>query len=116
MDFTRKSKSDAQPVDQPDNLNCLVSGADCRLVAFESISEAMRLWIKGRNSTVACLLGDTYKGQADKYVGGALHIPACTSRLSSLPFSRGWHHRPNDLHGGYYTVNVNTFFFSLPFV
>ena len=52
----------------------LVSGADCRMMAFETVSEATRLWIKGREFTVARLLGDRYKDQAPKYSGGALAI------------------------------------------
>jgi phosphatidylserine decarboxylase len=43
-------------------------------MTFETVSEATRLWIKGQDFTVARLLGDTYKEQAEKYNGGALAI------------------------------------------
>ena len=52
----------------------LVSAADCRLMTFGTVSEATRLWIKGREFTVSRLLGDTYKGQAEKYNDGALAV------------------------------------------
>jgi hypothetical protein len=41
-------------------------------MTFETVSEATRLWIKGREFLVARLLGDSYKGQAERYNGGAL--------------------------------------------
>jgi phosphatidylserine decarboxylase len=41
---------------------------------FRLVSEATRLWIKGWNFSVARLLGDAYKGKAEKYNGGALAI------------------------------------------
>ncbi|KAI9511934.1 phosphatidylserine decarboxylase-domain-containing protein [Russula earlei] len=105
--FYRKLKPDARPVETPDDPNRLVSGADCRLMAFETISEATRLWIKGREFTVARLLGDGYKDQAERYVGGALVI----FRLAPQDYHR--FHSPVDgtigpitsIAGEYYTVN-----------
>ncbi|KAI9439535.1 hypothetical protein H4582DRAFT_2097737 [Lactarius indigo] len=46
----------------------------CQLTAFETISEATRLWIKGREFTIARLLRDAYKDQVERYAGGALVI------------------------------------------
>ena len=43
-------------------------------MAFESVNEATCLWIKGREFTIARLLGDAYKGQAERYAGGAVAI------------------------------------------
>jgi phosphatidylserine decarboxylase len=43
-------------------------------MVFESVNEATRLWIKGREFTVTRLLGDPYKGQAERYHGGAVAI------------------------------------------
>lgn len=107
--FYRKLKPDARPVEEPDNSDRLVSAADCRMMAFETVSEATRLWIKGREFTVARLLGDTYKDQVDKYVGGALAI----FRLAPQDYHR--FHSPvdgtvgpmTDISGEYYTVNVS---------
>ena len=77
-------------------------------MTFETVSEATRLWIKGRDFSVARLLGDTYKGQAEKYNGGALAI----FRLAPQDYHR--FHSPVDgkigpmtyISGEYYTVNV----------
>ncbi len=84
-------------------------------MAFESISEATRLWIKGRDFTVSRLLGDAYKGEADKYVGGAL----CIFRLAPQDYHRfpspvdGTIGSMTYISGEYYTVNVYTFSFFL---
>ncbi|MES1911521.1 MAG: hypothetical protein MHM6MM_003938 [Cercozoa sp. M6MM] len=37
----------------------LVSPADCRLTVFDSISDARRLWIKGRRFSLSSMLGDS---------------------------------------------------------
>ncbi|KAJ7899839.1 phosphatidylserine decarboxylase-domain-containing protein [Mycena leptocephala] len=105
--FYRKLKPSARPTEQPDNPYRLVSAADCRFMAFESVSEATRLWIKGREFTVARLLGDAYKHEADRYTGGALAI----FRLAPQDYHR--FHVPVDgtignmtyIAGEYYTVN-----------
>lgn len=93
----------------PDDPNRLVSGADCRLMAFETISEATKLWIKGREFTIARLLGDAYKDQVERFAGGALVI----FRLAPQDYHR--FHSPVDgtvgpmtyIAGEYYTVNVS---------
>ena len=109
--FYRKLKPDARPVEDPDDPYRLVSGADCRLMVFETVSEATRLWIKGRDFSVGRLLGDTYRAEADKYIGGAL----CIFRLAPQDYHR--FHVPVDgtigpmtyITGEYYTVNVRAF-------
>lgn len=78
-------------------------------MAFETISEATRLWIKGREFSVARLLGDAYKHEADRYTGGALSI----FRLAPQDYHH--FHSPVDgkigkmtyIVGEYYTVNVS---------
>ena len=113
--FYRKLKPDARPVEDPDDPYRLVSGADCRLMVFETVSEATRLWIKGRDFSVGRLLGDTYRAEADKYVGGAL----CIFRLAPQDYHR--FHSPvdgivgpmTDISGEYYTVNVSSSFAEL---
>ncbi|KAI0715741.1 phosphatidylserine decarboxylase-domain-containing protein, partial [Cerioporus squamosus] len=105
--FYRKLKPDARPVESPDDPYRLVSGADCRLMVFETVQEATRLWIKGRDFSVGRLLGDTYRAEADRYVGGAL----CIFRLAPQDYHR--FHVPVDgtigpmtyITGEYYTVN-----------
>lgn len=95
-------------MEEPDNPYRLVSGADCRLMAFETVNEATRLWIKGREFSVARLLGEAYRSEADRYNGGAL----CIFRLAPQDYHR--FHSPVDgvigpmtyIAGEYYTVNV----------
>ena len=105
----RKLKTSARPVENPDDPYRLVSGADCRLMAFESVNEATRLWIKGRDFTVPRLLGESYQKEAERYNGGALVI----FRLAPQDYHR--FHSPVDgvighmtcISGEYYTVNVS---------
>jgi phosphatidylserine decarboxylase len=105
--FYRKLKPEARPIENPNDPNRLVSGADCRLMAFESVNEATRIWIKGREFSVSRLLGDAYAGQAENYNGGAL----CIFRLAPQDYHR--FHSPVDgtigkmtyISGEYYTVN-----------
>lgn len=93
----------------PDDPTTIVSAADCRLVVFESVNEATKLWIKGREFTVARLLGDAYKHEAARYAGGSLAI----FRLAPQDYHR--FHSPVDgvigpmthISGEYYTVNVS---------
>ncbi|KAF8753348.1 Phosphatidylserine decarboxylase proenzyme 3 [Rhizoctonia solani] len=105
--FYRKLKETARPVDEPGNPSRAVSCADCRMMAFETVSEATRLWIKGREFSVKRLLGETYAHEAPKYDGGALGI----FRLAPQDYHR--FHSPVDgvvgpmtyIAGEYYTVN-----------
>ncbi|KAH7926362.1 hypothetical protein BV22DRAFT_1009284 [Leucogyrophana mollusca] len=105
--FYRQLKPSARPTESPDDPTRLVSAADCRLMVFETVSEATRLWIKGREFTVARLLGDAYRDQAERYAGGALAI----FRLAPQDYHR--FHVPVDgtigamthISGEYYTVN-----------
>ncbi|SPO25759.1 related to phosphatidylserine decarboxylase [Ustilago trichophora] len=108
--FYRKLKPDARPNEEPDNAGRLVSGADCRMMAFETISEATRIWIKGRNFSIARLLGDAVNQKevnVEAYNGGALAI----FRLAPQDYHR--FHCPADatvgkvtwITGQYYTVN-----------
>lgn len=78
-------------------------------MAFGCVGEATRIWIKGREFSVARLLGEAYTGQAEKYNGGAL----CIFRLAPQDYHR--FHSPVDgkigkmtyISGEYYTVNVS---------
>jgi len=105
--FYRKLKETARPVDEPQNPARLVSCADCRMMAFETVNDATRLWIKGREFSVKRLLGETYANEFPKYDGGALGI----FRLAPQDYHR--FHSPVDgvigpmtyISGEYYTVN-----------
>ena len=107
--FYRKLKPEARPVEAPADPTRLVSAADCRMMAFETVNEATRLWIKGREFSVSRLLGPAYSDQAERYNGGAL----CIFRLAPQDYHR--FHSPVDgtigpmkyIPGEYYTVNVS---------
>lgn len=85
-------------------------------MTFETINEATKIWIKGREFSVSRLLGETYRQDVDKYTsgGGALAI----FRLAPQDYHR--FHSPVDgkigkmtyISGEYYTVNVS--FLPLP--
>ncbi|KAF7330394.1 Phosphatidylserine decarboxylase proenzyme 2 [Mycena venus] len=72
----RKLKPSAHPIEKPDDPYQLISAADCHFMAFESISEAMQLWIKGHEFIVTCLLDNTHKhdSEAEQYTGSTLAI------------------------------------------
>lgn len=80
-------------------------------MAFETVNDATRLWIKGREFSVARLLGDSYREHVDRYMNGALAI----FRLAPQDYHR--FHSPVDgvvgpmtyISGEYYTVNVSLF-------
>lgn len=116
--FYRKLKVGARPIEDPEDPMTLVSGADCRLMAFSSIDEASRIWIKGRDFTIERLLGDGFLPRKYKSAhwseelntyrkGGAF----CIFRLAPQDYHR--FHCPADatvgpityIDGQYYTVN-----------
>ncbi|KAK6903556.1 phosphatidylserine decarboxylase [Kwoniella mangroviensis CBS 8507] len=105
--FYRKLKPAARPVEEPENDGRLVSCADCRMMAFETVHEATQIWIKGREFTVGRLLGPNYKDVAGRYEGGGLAI----FRLAPQDYHR--FHSPvkgkigkmTMIDGEYYTVN-----------
>jgi phosphatidylserine decarboxylase len=72
--FYRKLKPSARPVDLPGDEGRMVSCADCRMMAFESVGVATDIWIKGREFSVGRLLGPEYKDVAGRFEGGALGI------------------------------------------
>jgi phosphatidylserine decarboxylase len=44
------------------------------MTAFQTVSDATSIWIKGRNFSIKRLLGDEYKDDASKFEGGSLCI------------------------------------------
>jgi phosphatidylserine decarboxylase len=89
------------------------------MMAFETVSDATRIWIKGREFSVARLLGEQYKEDAHKYEGGALGIfryvvlSDCPTDGSLAPQDYHRFHSPVEgtvgkmtlIDGEYYTVN-----------
>ncbi|GAA5933666.1 hypothetical protein JCM10213_008562 [Rhodosporidiobolus nylandii] len=105
--FYRKLKPDARPVADPDDPKTLVSCADCRAMFFQTVTDATSIWIKGREFSIARMLGDHYGAKAAEYEGGSL----CIFRLAPQDYHR--YHSPVDgimgkhdyISGQYYTVN-----------
>ncbi|KAG6909544.1 hypothetical protein DXG01_016937 [Tephrocybe rancida] len=105
--FYRKLKPEARQIESQNDPYRLVSAADCRLMTFATVDDATRLWIKGREFSVAKLLGEAYRGEAERYRGGAVAI----FRLAPQDYHR--FHSPVEgtvgamslVAGEYYTVN-----------
>ncbi|KAI9751377.1 MAG: hypothetical protein M4579_006100 [Chaenotheca gracillima] len=105
--FYRALKPTARPCSAPDNPKIIVSPADCRSVVFNTIDDATSIWVKGREFSVARLLGKAYPEDAKRYVNGALGI----YRLAPQDYHRfhipvdGVMDTPKTISGEYYTVN-----------
>lgn len=105
--FYRALKPTARPCSAPDRPEIIVSPADCRTVVFNTIDEATRIWVKGRDFTLDKLLGDAYPLEAKRYKGGSMGI----FRLAPQDYHRfhipvdGMMGTPKTIEGDYYTVN-----------
>lgn len=105
--FYRALKPGARPCSAPDNPRIIVSPADCRSIVFNSINQATKIWVKGREFNLKRLLGDAYPEDAARYEGGALGI----FRLAPQDYHRfhipvdGVMGKPKSIEGEYYTVN-----------
>ena len=105
--FYRQLKADARPCSAPDEPRIIVSPADCRSVVFDRMDDATRIWVKGREFSIARLLGNTYPEDAKRYIGGGLGI----FRLAPQDYHRfhipvdGIMGTPKIIDGEYYTVN-----------
>ena len=86
--FYRKLKPAVRSCEAPDDDNVCVSAADCRLMVFENVDEAKRLWIKGRHFSIGELLGsaDTDGKLTAQFNGGSVAI----FRLAPQDYHR-WH-------------------------
>lgn len=70
--FIRELKPGSRPIASAEHDNIAVCGADCRLMAFKSVDESSRFWIKGRKFSVQGLLGKEMCSSA--FVDGTLVI------------------------------------------
>ncbi|KAM7258939.1 hypothetical protein ACFE04_014680 [Oxalis oulophora] len=103
--FIRELKPDARPIAFMDRDDIAVCAADCRLMAFTSVEESQRFWIKGRKFSVQGLLGKDVCSNA--FIDGTLVI----FRLAPQDYHR--YHFPVsgtienfvDIPGCLYTVN-----------
>lgn len=84
-----------------------MSPADSRSVVFNTLDEATKIWVKGRDFSVTRLLGNAYPQDAKRYVNGSLGI----FRLAPQDYHRfhipvdGIMDTPKLIDGEYYTVN-----------
>jgi phosphatidylserine decarboxylase len=105
--FYRELKPDARPCSAPENNKIIVSPADCRSVVFNTMDQATKIWVKGRDYSMERLLGNAYPDDAKRYVNGALGI----FRLAPQDYHRfhipvdGVMGTPKTIEGEYYTVN-----------
>lgn len=105
--FYRELKPNARPCTAPDKPEVAVSPADCRTVIFNTLDEATKIWVKGREFSLERLLGKAYPEDAKRYVGGAFGI----FRLAPQDYHRfhipvdGKMGEPKLIEGEYYTVN-----------
>lgn len=109
--FYRKLRADARPVEAPDEERIAVSPADCRCTTFLTVDDATKLWIKGRNFSLAKL----FNGNFNNLENSDLYKPGnCTVgifRLAPQDYHR--FHSPVSgvigkmkyIEGEYYTVN-----------
>ncbi|KAJ8767720.1 hypothetical protein K2173_020660 [Erythroxylum novogranatense] len=103
--FIRELKPDARPIDSMECDDVAVSAADSRLMAFKSLQDGQRFWIKGRKFSIQGLLGD--KKHSDTFLDGTLII----FRLAPQDYHR--YHFPVSgtidqfihIPGSLYTVN-----------
>lgn len=99
--FYRKLRYDARPCENADEPRTVVSPADCRATVFRTVDEAKKIWIKGKDFTVAELL------DCDNFNVESLMI----FRLAPQDYHRvhvpvdGIVGEPRKIDGQYYTVN-----------
>ncbi|KAK4246735.1 phosphatidylserine decarboxylase proenzyme 2 [Corynascus novoguineensis] len=103
--FTRKHRPGSRPIHEPDDASGAVVVADSRAVAYESVAETTRLWIKGHDFSIANLAMDTDIGV--RFDGAAV----ASFRLSPQDYHR--YHSPvtgrvklfRSVPGDYYQVD-----------
>lgn len=103
--FIRELKPEARPIAYKEHDDFAICAADCRLMAFKSVDDSLRFWIKGRKFSVQGLLGAELC--SNKFIEGSLVI----FRLAPQDYHR--FHVPVsgvieafvDIPGSLYTVN-----------
>ena len=104
--FCRRIRMELRPLADPEDPRTLVSCADCRLMAFPSVSRATQFWIKGRDFSLERLLGETHARELDKEPQALMIF-----RLAPQDYHRfhspvdGVVGTPRHISGQYYTVN-----------
>jgi hypothetical protein len=76
--FYRELLPSARPVTAAGDDSVVVSPADSRMVVYETVLEAAKIWIKGATFTIESLLGAACADVAPLFFGGSL----CLARLA----------------------------------
>ncbi|KAG7538286.1 EF-hand domain [Arabidopsis suecica] len=103
--FIRELKPGARPIACMNRDDVAVCAADCRLMAFQSVEDSTRFWIKGKKFSIRGLLGKSVNPNA--FLDGSLVI----FRLAPQDYHRfhvpvsGVIEKFVDLSGSLYTVN-----------
>lgn len=103
--FIRELKPGARPIACMERDDVAVCAADSRLMAFKTVEESLRFWIKGRKFSITGLLGNDLC--SNSFIGGTLVI----FRLAPQDYHRfhfpvsGTIERFFDVPGCLYTVN-----------
>ncbi|CAF0766457.1 unnamed protein product [Didymodactylos carnosus] len=103
--FYRKLKPNVRPIDSVNDPTIVVSSADCRLIVFNTIDDATRIWIKGQRFSLKHLFNN--EEMAETFKGGSLAV----FRLAPVDYHRfhspvtGIWGKEEKLSGTYYTVN-----------
>jgi len=106
--FARGMKVDEiRPLADPEDESVVVSPADCRMMVWDTILDATKVWIKGARFTLENLLTKNTKVDLKKYEGGSFAI----ARLAPQDYHR-WHYpvggkvvNIEHVDGALYTVN-----------
>ncbi|KXX81496.1 Phosphatidylserine decarboxylase proenzyme 2 [Madurella mycetomatis] len=104
--FQRAHRPGARPIHEPDDGTRACCVADSRVVAYESVAESARLWIKGTDFSITNLVMDTILGA--RFANG----PVASFRLSPQDYHR--YHSPvtgrvklfRSVPGDYYQVDA----------
>lgn len=103
--FTRELNPNARPIAYLEREEIAVCGADCRLMAFKSVEDSTRFWIKGRKFSIQGLLGNIV--DSSPFENGTVVI----FRLAPQDYHRfhvpvsGVIEQSVDIPGSLYTVN-----------
>ena len=103
--FIRKLRQDVRPITSPEDPAWAICPADCRLHVYETLTEAQRLWIKGKTFSLKSLLSNP--DLEAEFAGCSLVI----ARLAPQDYHR-FHYPVSGFSGkyfsqgdAYYTVN-----------
>lgn len=103
--FIRELKPGARPVAFMERNDIAVCAADCRLMAYQAVSDATRFWIKGKKFSIKGLLGE--ESCSSSFIDGTMVI----FRLAPQDYHRfhfpvtGRIDKFVDIPGCLYTVN-----------